>query len=432
MTDYDTINYFTNPDVLEDPFPYYEHLRSKGAVYPTGPNGMLSVTGFDEAVQIYRDNETFSNCNTTSGPFLTLPEAVAGESIGEIIERHRETIPQNHLVVTMDPPLHTRERALLMRLITPSRLKENEAFMLNLADQQLNQVLEAGFCDFVGEFSSPYAMLTIADLLGVPEADHQTFKTGFGLRSKKNPNGKMPDQKGGADAPPNDDVNSLSWLYEWFAAYIEDRRREPKNDVLSNLALAKYPDGSTPEVMNVVHQAVFMFAAGRETSADMSSTAMKYLAENAELQDELRAHSERIPDFIEECLRIDPPVRVDFRLATRAATLAGVEIAPGTPVAIFTGAANRDPRRFESPAEFRIERHNVKEHIAFGRSIHACPGAPLARAEGRITIERILAGTRNIRLSEAHHGPAGDRRFKYSAALTSRSLKALHIEFDRA
>ena len=211
--------------------------------------------------------------------------------------------------------------------------------------------------------------------------------------------------------------------------YIEDRRREPRADVLTDLALAKYPDGSTPDVTAVVRSATFLFAAGQETTARLLATALKYLAEYPELQDELREHRERIPDFIEEALRIESPVKADFRLARRATTIGGVDIEPGTPVMLLNGAANRDPRRFECPAEFRLDRPNAKEHIAFGRGAHSCPGGPLARAEGHISVERILDRMRDIRFSEEHHGPAGDRRFDYEPTWVLRGLHELHLEF---
>ena len=199
--------------------------------------------------------------------------------------------------------------------------------------------------------------------------------------------------------------------------------------MLTDLALAKYPDGSTPEVAAVVRTATFLFAAGQETTARLLATGLKYLAEDPDLQDELRTHRERIPDFIEEALRIESPVKADFRLARRAATVGGVDIAPGTPVMLLNGAANRDPRRFECPAEFRVDRPNAKEHLAFGRGAHSCPGGPLARAEGRISIERILDRMRDIRLSEEHHGPPGARRFEYEPTWVLRGLHDLHIEF---
>ena len=215
-------------------------------------------------------------------------------------------------------------------------------------------------------------------------------------------------------------------------SYIEDRRREPKNDVLTSLALGTYPDGSTPEVTAVVRTATFLFAAGQETTARLLAVALKYLCEYPELQDELRAHRDRIPNFIEEALRIESPVKADFRLARRSTSIGGVEIDAGTPVMVLNGAANRDPRLFEDPAEFRIDRPNAKVHMAFGRGAHSCPGGPLARVEGRVSVERILDRMRDIRLSEEHHGPPSDRSFRYEPTWVLRGLHKLYIEFTPA
>jgi cytochrome P450 len=180
----------------------------------------------------------------------------------------------------------------------------------------------------------------------------------------------------------------------------------------------------------VVRTATFLFAAGQETSARLLAAALKHLAEHPELQDKLRDDSSRIPGFLEEVLRIESPVKADFRMARRTTSVGGVEIAAGTPVMLLNGAANRDPRQFECPAEFRADRANAQSHVAFGRGAHSCPGGPLARAEGRISIERILDRTRNIRLSEEHHGPSGARRFQYEPTWILRGLSTLYLEFD--
>jgi cytochrome P450 len=326
-------------------------------------------------------------------------------------------------LVTMDPPEHTRERALLMRLITPKRLKQNEAFMWRLADQQLDQFAAGGSCEFIRAYSQPFAMLAVADLLGVPESDHERFREGFGF--SKAP-GMLRSDEGGQE------LNALAWLDGWFADYVEDRRKEPRADVLTDLALATYPDGSTPDVLAVVRIATFLFAAGQETTARLLATALKYLAEDQGLQDQLREERDLIPNFIEEALRIESPVKADFRLARRAATVGDVRVESGTPVMLLNGAANRDPRRFECPAEFQVDRANAMEHLAFGRGAHSCPGAPLARAEGRISIERILDRMGDIRLSDEHHGPAGNRHFTYEPTWVLRGLRELHLEFTPA
>jgi cytochrome P450 len=143
----------------------------------------------------------------------------------------------------------------------------------------------------------------------------------------------------------------------------------------------------------------------------------------------LRDDRDRIPDFVEECLRFESPVKGDFRLAREATTVGGVDIPAGTTVMVVNGAANRDPRRFEDPTEFQVDRPNAREHLTFGRGVHACPGGPLARAEARVSVERLLARLGEITISEAHHGPAGARRYEYAPTYILRGLTRLHLEF---
>jgi len=420
MGDWMTVDFFSDEGLVEDPYPYFDELRCQSPVLPL-PNGVVAVTGFEEASAVYLDDSNFSSINSVMGPFAQFPVPLEGDDVGAIIDRYRDQIPMNEHMVTMDPPAHTRERALLMRLITSRRLKENEAFMDRLSDQLLNEFVGDGHCEFIGAYSKPFAMLVVADLLGVPESEYHRFRQGFGLSQAP---GTI-----GSESPTGGDLNPLSWLDDWFGHYVEDRRRHPRKDVLTDLALATYPDGSMPEVTAVVRTATFLFAAGQETTAKLLAVALKYLAERPELQDRLREHKELIPTFIEESLRVESPVKADFRLTRRSTTIGGVDVAAGTPVMLLNGAANRDPRRFECPAEFRVDRHNARAHMAFGRGNHTCPGGPLARAEGRVSLERILDRTRDIHLSEEHHGPPGQRRFRYDPTWVLRGLSTLHLEF---
>jgi cytochrome P450 len=419
--DWETIDFFSDESLVENPYPYFEQLRSTCPVLPLRHLGVVAVTGYDEATEVYRDTDTFSSCNSVVGPFAAFPVPLEGDEVSAIIDRYRDQLPMNEHMVTMDPPAHTRERALLMRLITPKRLRDNEAFLWRLADQQLDEFAAAGRCEFIGAYTQPFAMLAVADLLGVPEEHHRRFREGFGLAA---PPGEV-----GAGEEQQHELNPLAFLDEWFARYVEDRRREPRKDVLTELAMATYPDGTTPDVIAVVRTATFLFAAGQETTARLLAAALKILAEQPALQDELREHRERIPNFIEEALRMESPVKADFRLARGPATIGDVDIAAGTPVMLLNGAANRDPRRFECPADFLVDRPNAQSHIAFGRGAHACPGAPLARAEGRVSLERILDRRGDIRLSEEHHGPPNGRRFAYTPTWVLRGLSELHLEF---
>jgi cytochrome P450 len=419
VDNYESVDFFTDQSLVEDPYPYFDYLRSQCPVLATENLGVVAVSGYEEAMEIYLDPQTFSSCNSVIGPFASFPVPLEGDDVGEIIDRYRDQLPMNEHMVTMDPPMHTQERALIMRLLTPKRLQENEEFMWGLADRQIDEFIGAGRCEFISAYTQPFAMLAVADVLGVPEPDHQRFREFFGLSSS-------PGEVGG-DADIG--VNALGGLDDWFAQYIEDRRRKPRDDALTRLALGKYPDGTTPDVTSVVRTATFLFAAGQETTARLLAVGLKYMCEYPELQGELRAHPERIPAFIEESLRIESPVKSDFRLARRSTTVAGVEIPAGTPVMLLNGAANRDPRVFECPEEFRVDRPNSKVHLAFGRGVHACPGGPLARVEGRVSFERILDRMRDIRLSEEHHGPPSAHHFEYEPTWILRGLHQLHIEF---
>src|SRR5262245_28939365 len=181
MTDWTTINYFDDESLVENPYPYFDELREQCPVLALPHLGVVAVSGYDEANDVYRDTEAFSSCNSVIGPFATFPVPLEGDDITEIVARHRDQLPMHEHMVTMDPPEHTRERALLMRLITPKRLKDNESFMWRLADQQLDEFIADGHCEFIRAYTQPFAMLVVADLLGVPESDHERFRQFFGL-----------------------------------------------------------------------------------------------------------------------------------------------------------------------------------------------------------------------------------------------------------
>lgn len=424
---FESIDFFTDPSLVPDPYPYFDYLRDQNPVLKLPHHNVVAVTGWDEANAVYKDTDSFSNCVALGGPFPPLPfevDCAKVDDLTPLIDAHRDQFPMFEHMVTMDPPAHTRARSLLSRLLTPSRLKENEDFMWRLADRQLEEFLGEGHCEFIAEYSKPFATLVIADLLGVPEEDHKQFRTVLGA--------DRPGARVGALDHESVGINPLQWLDEKFCAYIDDRRHTPRDDVLTALATAKYPDGSTPEVIEVVRSATFLFAAGQETTAKLLSAALQVLGDRPDIQQKLRGDRSLIPGFIEESLRMESPVKSDSRLARRPATVGGVDIPAGTVVMVLPGAVNRDPRRFDNPHEFQLDRKNVREHMAFARGVHSCPGAPLARVEGRVSLERILDRMSDIRIDEAKHGSGGDRRYTYEPTYILRGLSELHLTFTAA
>jgi cytochrome P450 len=417
-SDFESIDFFTDASLIPDPYPYFDHLRERCPVLSRSEQGVVAITGHQEALAVYKD-PAFSSCVSVAGPFSGLPFVPEGDDIGELIEAHRSQIPMSEHIVTQDPPEHARTRGLLSRLLTPKRLKENEDFMWRLADQQLDEFVSRGRCEFLDDYARPFSGLVIADLLGIPADDHDEFRAVF---------------FGKVSGDIEDDSitrahNPLEYLNEKFSAYITERRREPRSDVLTELAQAKYPDGSTPEVLDVVRLAAFLFAAGQETTTKLLSFALRLLAERPELQAGLREDRSRIPTFVEETLRTESPVKCHFRMARTSTTVGDTKVAAGTTVMLLPGASNRDERKFEQPDEFRVDRPNVREHVAFGRGNHSCPGAPLARAEGRISIHRILDRMSDIDILEDKHGPSDARHYNYEPTWQMRGLTELHLKF---
>ena len=425
MSDLASVDYFSDHAISQDPYDYWDHLREQGPVFREPNYGVVAVTGYQEVVAAFKDHDSFSAVNAIGGPFPPLPFVPEGDDISEQIEAHRHLFPIHEHMVVMDPPAHERARSLLTKLLTPRRLKENEDYMWQLVDRQIDQIMANERCEFLSEYAKPFATSAIIDLLGVPEEDRSEFLAALGA---ERPDGS---RVGALDGAPVG-LDPLQYLDDKFAGYLAERRREPRADVLSGMAAAVYPDGSTPELIEVVKPATFLFAAGQETVTKLLSAAVQTLGDRPDFQQMLRRSPERIPAFIEESLRMHSPTKVDFRLVRKSTTLGGVPLKAGTVVMLCLGAANRDPRKFDDPHEFRPDRKNVREHIAFGRGIHSCAGAPLARVEGRITVQRLLERMRDIRISESVHGPAAERRYSYEPTFLLRGLTELHIEFTPA
>lgn len=416
-----SVDFFTDTSIIDDPYPYFDYLReSRGPVWIEPVYGVAVVTGHEESMEVYRDPQLYSSCNSPTGPFPGLPVVPDGDDANPVVEQYRDQLPMSEFMVTMDPPRHGEYRKLLTGLFTPNRLKENEAFMWRLADEQLDRFLPNGKCEFVSEYAGPFAGLVIADLLGVPEEDMRRFREGFEAAAsfvvEENPSSVQ--------------GNPLEFIEGAFHDYIEDRRRQPRADILTHLAQVKFSDGTEPDVATLAREAAFVFAAGQETTVRLMAFAMCYLAEHPEVQDNLRRDRELIQGFVEEMLRMESPIKCHFRLTRRRTTLGGVELPAGTTVMLLPGAANRDPRHFAAPHDCQLDRTNVREQLAFGRGAHSCLGQPLARAETRVTLERVFDRMANIQISQEKHGPPDARRYEYLPTFIFRGLNTIYLTFD--
>jgi cytochrome P450 family 150 subfamily A5 len=419
MTNFESFDGYYEQSIVTDPYPYWDFARERCPVWREPYHGTVLITGYDEAVSIYRDNNRWSSCNTASGlqPF---PVPLEGDDVSDLIDEYGSQLIFGDELGAFDPPKHTAHRALLMRLLTPKRLSQNEAFMWRLADMQIDEIIEREECEFIYDFAHPFTAVIISDLLGIPEEEWPEVRAEI---SKKR---LAYTTTGGVDEMVAD---PFALMRERFNRYVASRRDDPRHDVLSELAQATFPDGTLPEIHEVASIAANLFGAGQETTVHMLSAALRRIAEDPVLQQLLRNDRSRISNFIEEVLRVDTPLKGVFRLSRVPTAVAGVDMPAATTAMLVLGAANRDARFFECPNEFRADRENSRRHLAFGHGIHSCVGASLARAEGRVAIERLFDRTADIRISEAHHGPSGARRYDYRSSYVIRAMLGLHLEY---
>ncbi|MET0239280.1 MAG: cytochrome P450 [Sphingobium sp.] len=416
-------DYFSDHSILRDPYAYFEALREHGPVYRDPRTGVVTITGFAEAVEVLNDSRNWSSLISTTGAGKELPFTPQGSDISAQIEANRDKFQGGDLVVTYDDQMHSKTRALLSKLFTPSRLKANEQFIAEYSEDLVGKAVANGGVELIKQIATPFVTLVVADLLGVPADDRQLFMDAIEAAP---PPGNLDDE----DYPL--DLHPLFVMGQYFAGYVVDRRETPRDDVLTELSLATFPDGTMPDAMEIVRIATFLFGAGQDTSAKLLGNAMRVIAEQPELQDQLRANPSLIPALLEEVLRLEGSTKITSRIARKDTAIAGIPMAAGTRVLIGLSAANRDPRRWDNPQELILNRPRIKEHLGFGRGAHVCIGAPLARVEVRVILEKFLEHTSKIEIDESVHGPAGNRTLEYEPSFIIRGLAEMHLKLTPA
>lgn len=435
---YETADFYSDTALVDDPHAYFDFLREQGPVTRLPHRNVVAVTGYEETVQVMLDTEHFSSINAVGGPLPPLPFAPEGDDITAQLEASRKKIPFADQVVTEQGARHLNLRSIVATLFTPSRLKALEPSLRATSESLIDEFAADGKVDLVAQYGGPYATLIIADLLGIPESSRRKYRQWL--------EGAVPAKM---DATPEDLMeNPIAKVgkdlfglitkrrlmnkapLKWFKGLAGYTAPDGRDDILTDLALARFPDGTQPTLIDLTALGAFLFGAGQDTTNRLLANGFRVIATRPDVQQELRENPKRIPDFIEELLRFDGSVKSGGRMCQKTTTLGGVEIKAGTTILLSHMAANRDPRRFENPGRFDMDRPRAKEHLAFGRGAHTCIGAPLARREVAVSIERLLARMGNIRLSEARHGPESDRRFFYEPTYILRAMKALHLEFD--
>lgn len=361
ITEYD----FFSPDVKENPYPYYAWLRKEHPVYHNERLGFWAISRYNDVVALSRKPEEFSSL----------------QGIGP----NRAPTPT---MISQDPPIHTRLRGLVSKAFTPKTVAQQEQRIREIIDELLDPVIDKGSFDLVQDLAFPLPVIVIAEMLGVEPEYRNDFK-------------RWSDDVIQITAAQEQGKVVARYLQSWqefkefFARRVEERRKSPRNDLITALVQAQ-DEREALSLSEILNFCLLLLVAGNETTTNLITNGAKALFEHYEQAQKLRQHPELINSMVEEALRYDSPIQGTFRTSKHEVELHGVTIPAESKIVLLWGAADRDPGQFPNPDTFDIER-TPNRHVAFGMGIHVCLGAPLARLEARLATEAILRRMRNIR-----------------------------------
>jgi hypothetical protein len=352
-----------DPEVMADPYPVYRELRDHAPVYWSSQASCWVLSRYDDVCAALADPATYSSA---SGIFPTPP----GVDMTDLF------LP---MLIMSDPPRHTQLRHLVSKAFTPRRIAELETHIHTIVDDLLDQVPETGPWDFVSGFAGPLPAIVIADMLGVPRKDRDQFRTWSTTLIQSNPTR-------GEFGPG---LDAAAALYEYFSAFLTERRAHPRDDLMTALVQAEV-DGEHLSDDELLGFCLLLLVAGHETTTNLLSNSAVILAQHPESRRQLAANPDLVPTSVEELLRYDSPVQGLARTLTRQVDLHGQRMKADDTVLLLFGSANRDDHAFPDADHFDINRRPERQ-VAFGRGIHFCLGASLARLEARVALQALLA-----------------------------------------
>ena len=384
-------------DYLADPYPALRRLRETDPCHFSPLTRMALVSRYRDVDRILRDHKRFSNDLRRGAPTRS-------------IDARSKLVPS---MISLDPPDHTRLRGLVNRAFTPRQVTKMEDYVRATAHRLLDRAIQgartASF-DLMSAFAAPLPTLVIGRMIGVPDEDFARFKN-WSDRFARVLEPILTKEES------EDVFRADAEFARYFARVIEERRREPRDDLVSRLIRAEHEeDRLTSQETYVMLR--LLLVAGNETTTNLIGNGMLALLRNPGQLEALRGQPGLIKDAVEELVRFDSPVQVDARFATEDVEIAGRSVKAGSRVALLLGGANRDPEQFRRPDELDVARSD-KGNISFGRGIHHCLGAPLARLEGRVAFEVLLERFPGIRL--------GDRTPAFARTIVLRGLERLDV-----
>ena len=380
--------------VIQDPYPTYARLRSRSPVHRSRVLNSWVFTRYADVEAILRDYRRFSSVPTNRN----------------LTPRQRSSLSPrvDWTMLFLDPPEHTRLRALVNKAFTPRAIGALEPHIRTIMGQLLDDIDDPSGFDLIAAVANPLPVIVIAEMLGVPPEDRAEFKHWSDERARLLEPVVTPEERKRAMAAGES-------FDAYFNPIIETRRHAPQDDIVSALAQAE-EEGDKLTSREVLNMLRLLLIAGNETTTNLIGNGMLALLRNPEQLQLLREDPSRIPAAVDELLRFDSPVQLDFRGVLEDCEVNGTSLRRGDGAVLAIGGANRDPEVFDEPERLDVQRSSGSS-ISFGRGVHYCLGAPLARLEGRIALELLLERFSSMRLL--------DDRPAFRRAIVLRGLESL-------
>lgn len=371
---------------LFDPYPLLRRARSEEPVFYSSQRAVWVVTRYDDVLTVLKDPATFSSVDAVRGSAGALPDAV--------LQVLAEGIPDMPVLTASDPPLHTRLRHLVSRAFTPRRIALLEPRVRSIADGLLDEFAGEGSADIIGRFGWPLPLLVIGEMLGLPREELKPlhdWSRDWLLLLQGDPDLDLQVER----------ARSVVSMQRYVASILEDRRRKPAEDLLSALFSADATSDAPLTGAEVAGVVFTLVVAGHLTVTRAIGSGLALVLADPMTRDALVRDPDLVSRTVEEILRMESPAQGLFRVTTRDVCLAGRRLAAGSRIMIHYGSANRDPDYFAEPETFDVNREDGDLHLAFGRGIHFCLGAALARLELGAAMPLLLGRLPNLRLDLA-------------------------------
>jgi cytochrome P450 len=395
---------------VDDPYPFFARARRQHPVFYSPEVDMWVISRYDDISAVLRDPRRFSAANATAPVSQMTPEA------RQILIDGGYTLKP--ALTNNDPPAHTRVRSHINKVFSARRVAQMEPRIRQYADALLDAFVGDGQADLVRQFAYRLPILVVLHLIGIPDSDMDRIKAWCGNRMLFMFGRPSPEQQINV-------AQDLVAFWNYTKAFCEQRQREPQDDLTSDLAAIATADPSALDIDELASIIFSLSIAGHETTTSLLGNAMKHLLTHREQWEQLCANPALIENAVEELLRFDGPLPIWRRVAKEDIELSGVKIPQGAKLALVLGSGSHDEACFAHPEQLDIHRQNARTHLAFGKGIHYCIGAPLARLEAEIALERFAQRLPGLRL-------VPDQQIEYAPMLTVRGPKQLLVAWDTA